>query len=146
MGVLDGNGFVRIMLRALVVACQVSIIPIKIALINLYYFIASWKPLNWLEDIPTNFARKAVKNGKIKNKSMIQEGEKLNSQVKHSLKSLHMWGGSLYKNYLYIIRQAYQGLPAPDGDVVELSSNETKSLLSFGKPGRPLILNFGSFT
>ena len=52
----------------------------------------------------------------------------------------------LYKLYPYVVRKAYEGLPAPDGDVVELSSGETKSLLSFGKLGRPLILNFGSYT
>jgi len=145
MGVLDGNGFVFITLRALVAAYQVTIIPIKIALIYLFYFIASWKTLNWLEDIPSYFKERALKNGTIKNKALFS-GKRNNAAARYVNKSLHMWSNQLYRSYLYVVRQAYEGLPAPDGDVVELSSNETKRLLSFGKPGRPLILNFGSFT
>ena len=52
MGVLDGNSLTQVALRILVSACQLSFLPLKFALIQLYFFISSWKPFHWLDAIP----------------------------------------------------------------------------------------------
>ena len=47
---------------------------------------------------------------------------------------------------LDILKDAQKGRKAPDCDVVALKDNILVKLLSYGRPGRPLVLNFGSCT
>lgn len=51
----------------------------------------------------------------------------------------------LIKMFLIEPPLLHAGQQAPDCTVVDLEGKES-SLLSFAKPGRPLILNFGSYT
>ncbi|KAF6021301.1 hypothetical protein EB796_020394 [Bugula neritina] len=61
-----------------------------------------------------------------------------------SVERLVMYIHIIMSNALY--KEAYQGLPAPDGDVIDLESKKVSTLLSFAKKGRPFVLNFGSYT
>lgn len=38
-------------------------------------------------------------------------------------------GSTFYMRYLYVIREAFEGCPAPDGNVVELDTNKKPTLL-----------------
>jgi len=42
------------------------------------------------------------------------------------------------------LKEAQQGWPAPSPDLYDLRTRQVVSLLSRAKPGRPLVLNFGS--
>jgi len=42
------------------------------------------------------------------------------------------------------LKEAQEGCPAPSPDLYDLKTKQVVSLLSRGRPGRPLVLNFGS--
>ena len=43
-----------------------------------------------------------------------------------------------------VLKEAQEGSPAPSPDLYDLSTRQVVSLLSRARPGRPLVLNFGS--
>lgn len=52
----------------------------------------------------------------------------------------------VFKYYSFIFTKAELGSSPPDGDGIDLSTGVRKTLLSYAKQGRPLVLNFGSYT
>jgi len=60
-----------------------------------------------------------------------------------SMDNLKGMTGNLIRNAL---KEAQEGSPAPNTEVVNLVSRKSGKLLDWAKKGRPLVLNFGSCT
>jgi len=60
-----------------------------------------------------------------------------------SMDNLKGMTGNLIKNAL---KEAQEGSPAPNPEVLDLLSRKSMKLLDWEKNGRPLVLNFGSCT